>query len=117
MKGLVHKVYCDMYQIDIRVCFCAETFSRKAGADISDANGCVLMGDIGPLVYISKSEDGCVNFSTCAHEAYHVVDFIMDEKGIEYQRESGNEHVAYFIGWMVNRILDCLELDNKSEGL
>lgn len=41
-----------------------------------------------------------------AHEAFHVVDFVADACGLDYVRNTGNEHIAYLIGRVVELFED-----------
>lgn len=118
MKGVIHKVYCELYKTDLTVCFHRETWMEKYnnGTIDSCAGMTYFRGRDSTIhIFIEKNEHGGISVSTTSHEAYHVADFIFDKCGIEYKRDSGNEHMAYLLGWIVHKIFDCLELDNKLE--
>lgn len=42
--------------------------------------------------------------SVMGHEAFHVVEFIVDYTGMTYQYKIGNEHLAYLIGWVLEQM-------------
>lgn len=118
MKGLIHKVYCDMYKTDLTVCFCKDTFTRKTGHN-GEFGGCVFWDGKSQVmhIYLMKTDDGCISVPDAAHEAFHVADNIFERTGMVVQEETGNEHMAYLVGWVIHRIFDCLDLDNKAEGI
>ena len=60
-------------------------------------------GNYGILVVFSPE---AINSPTFAHEAFHVVDFIVDACGLDYVRNTGNEHIAYLIGYVVRLFED-----------
>jgi hypothetical protein len=109
----MHKVYCELYKTDLTVCFDKETFSRKFGCN-GDYGGCVVQDGRTINIYLKKLGEG-INVSDCSHEAYHAADFIADLTGMITHKDSGNEHIAYLVGWIVDKIFDCLELDNQWE--
>lgn len=116
MKGVIHKVYCDMYKTDLTVCFHKETYKKRFGHDGSDNfAGCVIQRDGQMHIYLEKTACGGINVASCAHEAFHVADFIADRVGLVVSEGTGNEHMAYLIGWITNKIFDCLDFDNKME--
>lgn len=118
MKGLIHKVYCELYKTNLTVCFHKETFCRRYYPDCGDVGGCVVWRDEDGSINIYLERQGdAIDVSDCAHEAYHAADFIFDRCGIDYNPESGNEHMAYLVGWIVNKIFDCLSDDVKAEGI
>lgn len=86
--------------------------------DCGDVGGCVVWRDEDGSINIYLERQGdAIDVSDCAHEAYHAADFIFDRCGIDYNPESGNEHMAYLVGWIVNKIFDCLSDDVKAEAM
>ena len=44
-------------------------------------------------------------FNTIAHECYHAIEFLWDERGIE-KIQGTDEAFAYMVGWLTNKCLD-----------
>lgn len=42
-----------------------------------------------------------------AHEAFHVVNWLFNERGIEYSN-GNDEHAAYFLSWIVDKVYKSL---------
>ncbi len=42
--------------------------------------------------------------ATCCHESFHVCDFLCDDIGLETSAGGSNEHYAYLIGWVADKI-------------
>lgn len=58
---------------------------------------------MGVLVLFSPYK---LNATTYAHEAFHVVDFLVDSLGLDYVKNTGNEHIAYMIAYVVSLFED-----------
>ena len=67
------------------------------------------------VMYIEKNEHDCICVSTTAHECYHVADMIFEKCGVEYKDDSGNEHMAYLLDWLVKETFLCLERNSEYE--
>lgn len=115
MRGVIHKFSSDIYRTDFTVCFDRNTFTRKyyQDATVDFAGCCVFKAEDSSINIYLKKHDESISVPDCAHESYHAADFVFDRCGIEYKEESGNEHMAYLIGWITHKIFDCLEFDNK----
>lgn len=51
------------------------------------------------IVLFSPKSLSSIVFS---HEAFHVVDSIVNDCGLRYVNDTGNEHIAYYIGYIVS---------------
>ena len=60
-------------------------------------------GEYGILVVFSPEYIISTHF---AHEAFHVADFIADICGLDYVKDTGNEHIAYLIGYVISLFED-----------
>ncbi len=121
MKGLLHKIDVPIYCQRIYVSFCKETLVDRFGIEDMRKDSCdgfttsVIERENGKqafILYLEKRGD-CLHVSTVAHESYHVADMIFEHCGVEYKYDSGNEHMAYLLDWIVNKIFDCLDIDNQ----
>lgn len=123
MKGLVHKVRIPIYNEVLYVAFDKELAFRFFGFTEEEKNkhalcdGLTFEGEDHKghrvlAMYIEKV-DGRINVATTAHECFHIADMLLEIKGMEYKPESGNEHMAYLIGYLVDKVFDCLALDEK----
>lgn len=117
MKGLIHKHDLRIYRQDLQICFHKETFGNRLGVDMSNANGMVHRNlETGVIsLYVPKNETGGIPVATLSHEVFHMADFIFERTGMEIQDGTGNEHMAYLIGYLTDVVFDCLDLDNKME--
>lgn len=117
MKGLIHKKQIDLYFQPLEICFHAETHFKRVNLKPEPCGGHTNWNiDSGVIsIYIEKNDKGCISVSTAAHEAFHAADFIFEKVGAVIQEGTGNEHMAYLIGHIVDLIFDCLEVDNKAE--
>lgn len=64
-------------------------------------------GEYGFIVIFTEKE--YLTIKTIAHEAFHVCDMLIEDVGMRYVYNTGNEHVAYLIGY----IADCIESVKK----
>lgn len=118
MKGLIHKVYCDMYNTDLTVCFCDETYFKKIDkVELTGKLGGSVFDNTNSIDIFIKKCDGMVNCAVVAHEATHAAFYIADRVGLDIDRAGNNEHFAYLVEWLVDKILDCLGYENKAEGI
>ena len=117
MKGLIHKHDLRIYNTNLRFCFHEQTMTKACGEDVCNANGYTWWPRQADTIwiYLYKNENGSINVSSAAHEAFHAADFIFERTGMEIQNGTGNEHMSYLIGHIVNLIFDALDLDNKME--
>ena len=60
-------------------------------------------GEYGILVVFSPENIISKDF---AHEAFHVANFIADICGLDYVKDTGNEHIAYLIGYVISLFED-----------
>lgn len=116
MRGLIHKHTIPICGRPIRICFHRETFERNVGYEINNYSigHTTVLSDV-IFLYPLKRYDGSIQASTLSHECYHVVDFVMELTGAEHNEGGTNEHLAYLIGYLVDAVLDALDLDNKME--
>ena len=56
------------------------------------------------LAYIVVFKPENISISNIAHEAYHVADALLEDTGMEYNYNSGNEHIAYLVGHIAHLI-------------
>lgn len=54
--------------------------------------------------YIVIFRPNNINISNISHEAYHLADVISEDVGLEYAFNSGNEHIAYLVGYVASLI-------------
>lgn len=94
------------YLCVLRVYIDREAFEKTFNVDASDCSACTLRAKTCYAVYIPATEKGTVSIRSAAHEAYHIADFIVEDKGMVYVRESNNEHVAYLVG----HICECIAI-------
>lgn len=120
MKNIMHKVLVPIYNEMVYVTFSYEAATSKFCEDEEkkhrSANGLAYEGTdhIGRTVfvlYVRMNDEGGISIPVIAHECFHVVDMILEKKGVQYKEGSGNEHVAYFLDWMVSKVLDCHDLN------
>jgi hypothetical protein len=117
MKGLIHKYYLEIYKTDLKVCFHQETMEAKCKEDLSNFGGYVWWPkqDNVIWIYLPKKKHGGLDVECCAHECYHAADFIFQRTGMETSNNNSNEHMAYLIGFLVNKIFDLLIEDERVE--
>ena len=71
-------------------------------------------GDWVVLVVFDDRKD-CTTKVLC-HEAFHAMDYIAAQYGLDYNPDSGNEHLAYLIGHIASNIAKAL-YDNVEDGV
>lgn len=59
-------------------------------------------GKYGILIAFASEKE--ITISNIAHEAYHAADHISDELGLCVSENTGNEHIAYLVGYIANAI-------------
>lgn len=59
--------------------------------------------------YIVIFRPNNINISNISHEAYHVADALLEDTGMEYNYNSGNEHIAYLVGYVASLIDKALK--------
>ena len=88
----------------LRVYIYRDAFEKAFDVDASDCSACTIRGERCYAVFIPATENGTVSIRSAAHEAYHIADFIAEDKGMVYVRNSDNEHIAYLVG----HIAECI---------
>ena len=71
-------------------------------------------GDKVVLVVFPTRKD-CTTKTLC-HEAFHAMDYLASEYGLDYDRDGSNEHLAYLIGYIASNIAKAL-YDDVDEGI
>ncbi len=66
------------------------------------------------VIDVAHRKNGCLgyvvticerlNVEDVAHEAWHVVDDLCEQTGVMQAAGTGNEHIAYLIGWVADKI-------------
>lgn len=123
MKNLIHKVAIPIYDEMLYVAFTKEAAFSQFGFSEEEQNkhatcdglafeGVDHKGRRVFAIYVEKQGEA-INIATLAHECYHIADMLLEAKGMEYKAGSGNEHIAYLVGYLVERVFDCLDLDNQ----
>lgn len=112
MKGLMHKVEIPIYGLTLKVTFCFEAYQKELGYETRETEGSAFRkGSV--ITLFLKSKDGGVSPNTVAHEAFHAADYVGEAIGLEFQVDGANEQYAYLIGWVVDRVFDCLRYENE----
>lgn len=111
VKNLIYKVEIPLYKQTVHVTFSKEAYKKKSGYEIPDDVAGVANRD-GLMIWLPLY-NGCINVADMAHEAFHIADFIADKVGLFTQYETGNEHMAYLIGHISQRVFDCLDIENE----
>ena len=97
----------DPYACWLRVYIDRTAFEKYSGADSTGAGAATYRKGTVFAVFIPATEKGTVSIRSAAHEAYHVADFLLEHVWMEYKHNSGNEHVAYLVGHVCERIVDA----------
>lgn len=109
-----YKFKVDMYRTWVYYHPSVESFEKVSGCDTSRMGGAVYTAPNGDMhIYVPMDEEGAVVMSDLAHEAFHVADFIADKVGLEYIHGTGNEHIAYLVGYVVDHVLELVSKINK----
>lgn len=58
--------------------------------------------------YVVVFRPNNINISSISHEAYHLADALLEDTGMEYNYNSGNEHIAYLVGYIADLIQKSL---------
>lgn len=84
-------------------------FEKASGCKLDDfVGGAVSKPVRGHMHMYLPIEDGSVSMPDLAHESFHVADSIFDYTGVDLQYNTGNEHMAYLIGFVVESVLDMV---------
>lgn len=112
--NIYHKVVCEMYSQRFYVSFSKDVAKRKFGMVLGDrTEGCTaIMSDTDIAIYI-EHEDYSLPIPTLNHEVFHAVDFMFNTKGVDFDKTGTNEHWAYAISWLTEKVLDCAHHENK----
>ncbi len=91
----------------------SEYFYDDKGEDIKNLSENMSMAKAG-VVNVSLKSSGVLGIvvviqdrlkaGDMAHEAWHVVDNLCEQTGWTIQEDTGNEHIAYMIGFVTNKI-------------
>ena len=103
----------DPYLCTLRVYIDRTAFEKYSGADSTGMGAATYRNDGLFAVFIPADESGGVNIRLAAHEAYHVADFLLEHVWMEYKHNSGNEHVAYLVGHVCERIVEAAKALTK----
>lgn len=100
-----------------------EYFSRRDGQELNvdsvgpDSGSCSVKymsrkstGNYGALVWILDDRSP----GSMAHEAVHVADGVFEDLGIDSDG-SNDEHYAYLVGWIVEKLVNIAEKTGKYE--
>lgn len=71
-------------------------------------------GDKVVLVVFPTRKD-CTTKTLC-HEAFHAMDYMASEYGLDFNPHGGNEHLAYLIGYIASNIAKAL-YDEVDDGI
>lgn len=112
MNNIFFKYRLPIYDVDIIFCFDESSYYKLTGTD-TDCLGCVSSCIGGTFIIFIREVDNQICLNTVSHEAFHCADFIMDYIGGEYKECSGNEHVAYLIGHITEKIIENYDNLNK----
>lgn len=103
----------DPYPCSLRVYIDRAEFDKAFGVD-SAGMGAATYRDGGLMaVFIPADDAGNVSIKSAAHEAYHVADFVKEHVEMEYKYNSGNEHIAYLVGHVCERIVEAAKALTK----
>lgn len=96
----------DPYLCTLRVYIDREAFEKFTGENTSGMGAATFRNNGLFAVFIPADECGAVSVRSAAHEAYHVADFLLEHVWMEYKHNSSNEHVAYLVGHVCERIVE-----------
>lgn len=110
MKHIIYKNYIDLYGFKYHVTFDVNAYMHKTNINECDFDGvCFYDGFEYYLICLPLDEFNNVCIQTLAHECFHMTDFVMDKKGIEFDKGGTNEHLAYLLDHIVGQVLERLE--------
>lgn len=95
------------YPCTLRVYIDKAAFEKAIGEDVTGMGAATFRDNGLFAVFIPADEYGAVSVRSAAHEAYHVADFLLEHVWMEYKHNSANEHVAYLVGHVCERIVDA----------
>ena len=104
MNNIAHKFTVPIYDVSVLVTFSEAKLLKLAGVTDSPLGFC---GEREGKIIVFIREDEGLSINTVAHEAYHLVDSVMDLCGVDYG--GSNEHVAYLVGWVAEKITECYQ--------
>jgi hypothetical protein len=120
MKAICHKFYNTVYRQYILIIFDKEKFKSLTGGEelLTSAGGCCAVLESGlMLMWLEMDEKGKIEMTDAAHESFHAADFLLDSVGMEYSHDTGNEHMAYLIGWMMGCVLQAQHTQQINDGI
>ena len=114
MNKVSYNVYCDIYKTLIKVTFCPDAFYDLTDGEFncSTQDAATYRCHDYIAIYLPVINGG-LSVPTLCHESFHCADFIFERVGMHIAENTGNEHMAYLIGWISGRIFDCLDLHNQ----
>lgn len=119
MKNIVIKKSVDLYGFEFKVCFDRDAYFNLINTKKEDRYydwGGITYADHNSHTYIicvPLCEDGYLDLQVLCHESYHLADFLFDRVGMEYNRGSGNEHMAYLIDYILSQVVDAHKIYKK----
>lgn len=100
LKNGSYKFCIDLYACTVYIFFDADTYKKVTGFDAATTYGQVSHDGSNFYVYISNGTD----IETVCHESYHIASRICDWTGMLPTPDTGNEHIAYLVGYIANKI-------------
>jgi len=102
-------MYSQMFYVSFDKCVA----ENKFGMELSPrTEGCTaIMSDTDVAIYLEHDNYG-LSIPTLNHEVFHAVDFMFNTKGVDFDKTGTNEHWAYAISWLTEKILDCAKYEN-----
>lgn len=67
----------------------------------------------GNIAIYLKNMNGSLDQAVLAHEVFHAVDFVFDNKGLGFFSDGNNEHFAYYIQFLVEKVNEAFHLEKK----
>lgn len=105
----------DLYKMSVIYLESVEDFAVVCDGSQPDETCGGAARRVGSTIYIYlPHENESADIRDMAHECYHAADFVCDWVGIEYKAFSGNEQVAYLVGWFMDFVLTSLNQIHKA---
>ena len=115
MKNIIHRHYIELYRTYIYFTFTPSAYMKHTGNEIN--NGCAAcVHQESITLWLPVSDDGTVSLADAAHEVWHMVDFIADKVALAVSHGTGNEHIAYLTGYVMEQLFKAIEIDNQLTG-
>lgn len=68
------------------------------------------------IVLLNKRVEGAVLWGTIAHELFHAVHSMLQERGLKLRDGDANEAHAYLLGWLLEEAFKTIALDKGAQG-